>query len=292
MSLSRRHALKLFSTGLLFSADILITGPSALAATPVPATGDEPRNARDAGLRDRLHKAADFERDYATDVILTPRVHGLLEQTTTRLERLKRYVGYANFSLLSFDEALRYGRGAEAVGAFSRAETELLEALFFADARRYGFWGEKVIGRITDDVKQQRYLKVPGSGHYLYRGRALTLYRRLRRDVGEELILTSGIRGIVKQMHLFMAKARRCGGNLSRASRSLAPPGHSYHGIGDFDVGARGMGRLNFSRRFADTQVYRRLCELDYLQIRYTERNPYGVRYEPWHIKVIESHET
>ena len=47
---------------------------------------------------------------------------------------------------------------------------------------------------------------------------------------------------MVKQMHLFLAKPRQSNGNLSKASSSLAPPGYSFHGIGDFDVGKIGLG--------------------------------------------------
>jgi len=76
-------------------------------------------------------------------------------------------------------------------------------------------------------------------------------------------------------------------GNLSKASRSLAPPGHSYHGIGDFDVGKVGFGRKNFSEEFARTDEFHRLVELGYVDIRYPRDNLFGVRYEPWHIKVV-----
>jgi D-alanyl-D-alanine carboxypeptidase len=57
-------------------------------------------------------------------------------------------------------------------------------------------------------------------------------------------------------MHLFLAKAIEGQENLSRASRSLAPPGHSYHGIGDFDIGKIGYGERNFTADFSSTQDY------------------------------------
>ena len=129
--------------------------------------------------------------------------------------------------------------------------------------------------------------KIAGSGHYLYKGDAQKKYMLLKRDVGEQIILTSGVRSIVKQMHLFLAKLEKSNGNLSLASRSLAPPGHSFHGIGDFDVGRKGLGENNFTAEFAKTDEFKRLCELDYVDIRYTKSNRFGVRYEPWHIKVV-----
>ena len=94
------------------------------------------------------------------------------------------------------------------------------------------------------------------------------------------------MRGVVKQFQLFLSKAVTTGGNLSQASRSLAPPGYSYHAVGDFDVGRVGFGLKNFTADFADTPEYRKLIDLGYVDIRYTETNPFGVRHEPWHIKI------
>ena len=85
---------------------------------------------------------------------------------------------------------------------------------------------------------------------------------------------------------LFLNKVVRSNGNLSLASRSLAPPGYSYHGIGDFDVGQIGLGSDNFTERFTTTSVYKRLNEQGYVKIRYPLDNLLGVRFEPWHIKV------
>ncbi|HUI27578.1 MAG TPA: M15 family metallopeptidase, partial [Candidatus Kryptonia bacterium] len=99
-------------------------------------------------------------------------------------------------------------------------------------------------------------------------------------------ILTSGVRGVMKQFALFLRKAFENNANLSLASRSLAPPGYSFHGISDFDVGQVGLGEDNFTRRFTGSEVYRRLIELEYVAIRYPIDNLVGVRYEPWHIKV------
>jgi len=91
----------------------------------------------------------------------------------------------------------------------------------------------------------------------------------------------------VKQLQLFLSKLDLSNGNLSLASRSLAPPGHSYHGIGDFDVGKKGFGKRNFTADFAMTEEYNKLIKLKYVDLRYTENNQVGVRYEPWHIKVV-----
>ena len=81
-------------------------------------------------------------------------------------------------------------------------------------------------------------------------------------------------------------KADENRGNLSLASRQIAPPGYSFHGISDFDVGQVGYGAANFTERFMYTDVYRRLESLGYLTLRYPQDNLLGVRFEPWHIKV------
>ena len=104
--------------------------------------------------------------------------------------------------------------------------------------------------------------------------------------MGRQAVLTSGVRSIIKQTLLFLNKAKKTRGNLSMASRSLAPPGFSYHGIGDFDIGQAGYGISNFTERFATTKVYKRLYKLGYTKFRYNKNNLLGVRFEPWHIKV------
>ena len=112
------------------------------------------------------------------------------------------------------------------------------------------------------------------------------MYDEIRAALGSDVILTSGVRGIVKQLRLFVAKATSFDGNLSLASRSLAPPGYSFHGIGDFDVGIAGWGARNFTADFAETEIFKRLIDLGYVAIRYPLDNRLGVRFEPWHIRV------
>ncbi len=65
-------------------------------------------------------------------------------------------------------------------------------------------------------------------------------------DVGESLTLTSGVRSIVKQTKLFLDKIDSVDGNLSVASKSLAPPAYTYHSIADFDVGKKRLWLCKF----------------------------------------------
>ena len=238
-------------------------------------------------LKDYFYKMRNFERTYPDDVCLPPSRYPLLLSTFKRLHRVQRIVGFGNFSALGFDEMLKYSRTYSSIGTFTRQELDFLDEQFNVNAQDYGFFGKKVTSRMTAVIPRSKIVKIDGTGQYLYKGESADLYAKLVKAVGPNLILTSGIRGVVKQMHLFLAKSVQARGNLSLASRSLAPPGHSYHGVGDFDVGKVGFGLRNFTADFARTEEYKRLQSLDYVTMRYPRHNLLGVRYEPWHIKVV-----
>ncbi len=82
--------------------------------------------------------------------------------------------------------------------------------------------------------------------------------------------------------------------NLSAASRSLAPPGYSWHAQHDFDIGLR-SGKLkpyNFRKEFITTPLFVTLFSQGFIHLRdlrYRQDNALGVRFEPWHIQVGES---
>ncbi|MBC7661882.1 MAG: D-alanyl-D-alanine carboxypeptidase family protein [Chitinophagaceae bacterium] len=239
-----------------------------------------------AALAERMQfKAKHFDQDFSDDFYLNAVEKVTLRQVLARLTQVKKDAGFGRFNLLTLDELLKFASKG-ALGSFTPSEIGFIETIFFRDAKEYGFYGEKVSTTMTQSIDLSKTVKIPGTGHFLFKGRPEGLYAELKRDVGEDIVLTSGIRSIVKQLDLFLSKAAQCGGNLSRASRSLAPPGYSFHGSGDFDVGKIGLGADNFTDTFAATDVYKRLIDLGYVNIRYTETNFYGVRFEPWHIKV------
>ena len=221
------------------------------------------------------------------DVVLSSAQRIAFDNALARLRRLQRYVGHGNFNIIGWDQSLKVARGRDAIGAFDHSELELIEELFFTNAETLGFYGDKVVTNLSATIARRDIDKIPGSGHFLFKGPSTDTYNRIRHDLGDSVVLTSGIRSVVKQIYLFMNKAEKVDGNLSLASYSLAPPGHSYHAVGDFDVGKRGFGRKNFSEAFAQTDEFKRLIDLGYLDIRYPQQNPFGVRYEPWHIKVV-----
>jgi len=197
------------------------------------------------------------------DIVITEDEIKIFEKTLARFSRLQKYIGYGNFNVIGWDQSLRIARNYQQIGKFSRAELEFIEKLFAIDVNSLGFYGDKVVSDAFDT------------------------YLRIRKDIGDSVVLTSGIRSVVKQIYLFLNKAAEVDGNLSLASYSLAPPGHSYHAVGDFDVGKRKFGAKNFTEEFAQTDEFKRLSDLGYLDIRYPQNNSFGVRYEPWHIKVV-----
>ena len=232
-------------------------------------------------------KVEHFEYDFSDDVFVTEADYPILVSSLARMNRVQAYVGHGNFNIIAFDDMLRYARYQPRIGEFTPRELNYLEQLFYDDVRNLGFFGERVISNLDHRLNENDIQKIAGTGHFLLRGQSETFYNQLRNQVGTSLILTSGVRGVVKQYHLFMAKVVQAEGNISRASRSLAPPGHSYHAIGDFDVGRVGGGLSNFTSDFAETDEYKRLRDLGFVHIRYTQDNEFGVRFEPWHIRVV-----
>jgi hypothetical protein len=209
------------------------------------------------------------------------------ESVRKKLYQVQRHVGYGNFNIISFDLMLKYAKYANNIESFTQKELDFLEKIFYINPTPYGFYGKKVSEKITDTINNNDVVKVSGTGHYLFKGKPEKTYNELRKDIGDTLTLTSGVRSIVKQMKLYLDKIERSDGNITKASKSLAPPAYTYHSIADFDVGKKGLGYDNFTARFALTKEFSQMRKLKYIEMRYTMNNKDGVRYEPWHIKVI-----
>jgi len=237
-------------------------------------------------LKDYLQKIHNFNKPHDDDVLLDHGQYETFESTVLRLRRLQKLVGHGNFNILNFTDGLSLAGNYSKVGKFTKQELQFMELTFYEDGQRYGFLGQKPLKEITDQVKKKDVIKIPHSGNYLYKDRSIEIFDDIKKELGDQVILTSGIRSVMKQFLLFLNKVHNSEGNLSLASRSLAPPGYSFHGNGDFDVGQKGYGKLNFTGTFTETEVYKRLSEMGYLQLRYPAGNKLGVRYEPWHIKI------
>lgn len=295
--MKRRELLAGFFAGSAFTASNAYlwrmaeeTAPEQFGDDALSLSMDEPLQDPETPRHESgalLDKVRFFEHEFEDDLFLAAEDQAVFQSVVLRLERVQKVVGHGNFNVLGFDDALKYARGYSSVGAFTKGELAFIEKLFFTNSHDYGFFGDKVSQELTDSIAKQDTTKIPYSGHYLFKGESVNYYEKLKSDIGHSIILTSGIRSNVKQLHLFLGKAKSANYNLSKASRSLAPPGHSYHGVGDFDVGRVGWGGMNFTGKFAETDEFKRMQDLGYVQIRYTEDNRLGVRFEPWHIKVV-----
>ncbi len=225
--------------------------------------------------------------DIEPDIYLDNKDKYDLLSVRNKLKLIQRHVGYGNFNLISFDRMIKVAKYSSKIQRFNKKELEFLESIFYYNPSSHGFFGHRISSNITDIIKLKEVIKIPRTGHYLFKGQPEKTYHEMKKDIGNTIILTSGVRSIVKQTKLFIDKVYKTKGNLSVASRSLAPPAFTYHSIGDFDVGKKGYGYANFTERFALTQEFLEMKKLNYIEMRYTVNNKDGVRYEPWHIKVI-----
>ena len=296
-NINRRKILKVGAASILMGSagTILLSNDEAQTLKSVNSEAQKSNKLslnnknleHELAVQDNLQKVKDFNQMFSEDLFLSNEKYTVFQNTLKKVQTVQKVIGYANFNLISFDDMILYSRRLSQLERFTTAELALIDELFFFDANKYGFHGNKVIKDLTSRINKKETIKIAGSGHYLFQGEALAKYNQLKKDVGPDLILTSGVRNVVKQLQLFLVKLDVSKGNLSLASRSLAPPGHSYHGIGDFDVGKKGFGKLNFTSQFSETEEYKKLIELKYVDLRYTKDNQIGVRYEPWHIKVV-----
>ena len=225
-------------------------------------------------------------KDSIEDIYIEGEMYKSLHSLKNRLKKVQQYVGYGFFNYISLDKVLFYARNVAKIGAFTKEELFLMEMFYYENPTKYGFYGKKTTNSITSIISEKDITKISRTGHYLFKGKPLEDYERLVKDVGRDLILTSGIRGVPKQMYLYVNKILREGGNISSAAKIIAPPAYTYHTISDFDVGKKGFGLANFSEKFTTTDEYKELVKLNYVSIRYVKNNKDGVRYEPWHIEV------
>lgn len=93
--------------------------------------------------------------------------------------------------MLSFDEMLRHSKYYKSVGVFKAEEIEFLEETFSDNVMRFGFYGERVTDEITTIVAGNERIKLRRTGHCLFKGDSLNLYNKVRRDLGDNVVLTS-----------------------------------------------------------------------------------------------------
>ncbi|MEA3331296.1 MAG: M15 family metallopeptidase, partial [Campylobacterota bacterium] len=231
--------------------------------------------------------ANSFVGNRSDDIYLSYQEYMTLSDLNRRLKRLSSFIGYANFNIVSFSDALFYGRNYSVIGSFTKDELLLVDKLFHEKQQQYGFYGTKICSDINNKISKKDVVKIPRTGHYLFKGKPQEDYEKLKKDIGDTLILTSGVRNVVKQLSLYINKIYNSGGNITKASISIAPPAYSYHSVSDFDVGRIGWGYKNFTADFASTKEFKKMRKLDYIGMRYNKNNSDGVRFEPWHVEVV-----
>ncbi len=179
----------------------------------------------DGNIKDYLHKMRYFYNPDLDDVHLVSKDLALLHSSVKKLKKVQSIVGYGNFHLISFDDAIKIARRYRTAKRFTKPELNFLEELFYRDASEYGFEGSKPVHKLTDRINRKNVFRHRGSGHYLFKNESLETFLQIQSDLGDKVVLTSGIRAIAKQFLLFLDKTARSDGNLSLASRQLAPPG-------------------------------------------------------------------
>ena len=224
---------------------------------------------------------------YDSDIYLSHNEYATLISLDEKLTKIKKHVGFGNFNLISYEDSLKIAKMNSHIGAFNTLEIDLMDKLFNENPTKYGFHGERTRYDINNKISKNDVVKVPRTGHYVFKGIATEDYKRIIGDIGDTLYLTSGVRNVMKQLSLYSNKLKRVKGNITQASRDIAPPSHSFHTIGDFDVGKLGLGARNFTSDFAKTSEFKQMTKLDYIKIRYSPDNNDGVRFEPWHVKII-----
>lgn len=228
------------------------------------------------------HEILNVQDRYLEDKYLN-----VFKSVQEKITLVQTLIGYGNFNIVSFDYANKVLRYSKNGTRFTKDELDFIEHIFYYDPSYHGFYGDRVTPNLTDEINTKEIEKIAYTGHYLYKGKPMETYDQLTKDVGPTLYLTSGVRSVVKQLKLFLDKLDSVDLNLSKASRSIAPPAFTYHAIGDFDVGKMGLGSDNFTEKFSYTDEFTHMMTLKYIDMRYTVDNKDGVRYEPWHVKIV-----
>jgi hypothetical protein len=212
----------------------------------------------------------------------------LVDSVYNKLGLVNKMYGNKNFNIISFDETLKFMKdNSSKIKPFTNEEMSFIQQIFYIDPSQYGFYGKKTVFSLTQKINKDNIISIPYTGHYLYKSRSTDYYAKIKDIAGPDAIMTSGIRYPMKQMYLFLGKLKQVDYNMRVAMNSIAPPAHSYHSIGDFDIGQIGFGNNNFTPLFEQTDVFVSLKEKGVLRIRYSLNNADGVRYEPWHVRVV-----
>ena len=257
---------------------MMLRAPYLFANTDDISFTDKNGNPNISDIKLYLRKMSRPDFPDSNDLYVRNSEREIFNSSYKKLSTLLYRVGYVKFSALDITQA-------SALVSFSNDEMDYLKQLFTFDASKYGFYGDKPLAHFEVRVPTSNLTQA--NGILCFDGKTLDKFKKVKEAIGDDVYMTSGIRSVVKQTYLFMNKTRQCNYNLSMASRTVAPPGYSYHGVGDFDIGSKRLSLTqNFTDRFADTDVFKQAVKDKFISLRYGLENRLGVRYEPWHVKV------
>ncbi len=66
---------------------------------------------------------------------------------------------------------------------------DFIEEIFYQDPSYHGFYGKRICSSLTHKISKKDVIKIPYTGHYLFRGDSKNYYKRVVKDVGDSLIL-------------------------------------------------------------------------------------------------------
>ena len=91
---------------------------AASILTPFPGisyASEKERDLSEKDLKDYLHIMADFDKSQSSDIILDKKDFVLLKATLKKLRKIQRTVGFGNYCILSFDNAIKFSRQYPAI---------------------------------------------------------------------------------------------------------------------------------------------------------------------------------
>ncbi len=131
------------------------------------------------------------------DVFLEKKYFHEFISVKQKLQLVQNHVGYGNFNILNFDYMLKIAKNSSKIESFTKKELEFLEFIFYYDPSYHGFFGERTSQKITQKINKNEVVKIPYTGHYLFKGEPEKTYLKMCQDIGDSLTLTSGVRSIV-----------------------------------------------------------------------------------------------
>ena len=149
---------------------IVVAQNEIITPTTQPIIVETTQDTERAERQRMLEKVQRFDEDLEGDLWLSESEWETLKSVHKKIAQVKNYVGYGHFNILSFDQMLKYAKNVSSIQAFTKDELNLLEGTFYRNAQDLGFMGNKVVSNLTNEIKLSQVSKIPGSGHYLFKG--------------------------------------------------------------------------------------------------------------------------